>query len=88
MDTEKINRLTDALLAFVERTSKEAASETEVEVLPQVASVLVEIIKLNVYQTQNESYRRRKHLQYRNLLLSALICFFLGLVVQMFFKFF
>lgn len=25
---------------------------------------------------------------YRNLLLSALICFFLGLVVQMFFKFF
>ncbi len=48
MDTEKINRLTDALLAFVERASKEAASETEVEVLPQVASVLVEIIKLNV----------------------------------------
>lgn len=48
MDTEKINRLTDALLAFVERTSKEAASETEVEVLPQVASVLVEIIKLIV----------------------------------------
>lgn len=39
MDTEKINRLTDALLAFVERASKEAASETEVEVLPQVASI-------------------------------------------------
>ena len=36
------------LLAFVERASKEAASETEVEVLPQVASVLVEIIKLTV----------------------------------------
>ena len=47
-DTEKINRLTDALLAFVERASKEAASETEVEVLPQVASMLVEIIKLIV----------------------------------------
>lgn len=44
--------------------------------------------KVLYYQTQNESYRRRKHLQYRNLLLSALICFFLGLVVQMFFKFF
>lgn len=48
MDTEKINRLTDALLAFVERASKEAASETEVEVLPQVVSMLVEIIKLIV----------------------------------------
>lgn len=48
MDAEKINCLTDALLAFVERASKKAASETEVEVLPQVASVLVEIIKLNV----------------------------------------
>lgn len=48
MDTEKINRLTDALLTFVERAAKEAASETEVEVLPQVASVLVEIIELNV----------------------------------------
>jgi hypothetical protein len=48
MDTDKINRLTDALLAFVERVAKEAANETEVEVLPQVASVLVEIIKLNV----------------------------------------
>ena len=48
MDTEKINRLTDALLTFVERASKEAASETEVEVLPQVASMLVEIIKLIV----------------------------------------
>lgn len=44
--------------------------------------------KVLYYQSQNESYRRHKHLQYRNLLLSALICFFLGLVTQMFFKFF
>lgn len=47
MKNSKIDRLEDALLAFVERVSKkEATCETEVQVLPQVARVLVEIAKL------------------------------------------
>lgn len=46
MDKEKLNRLADALLDFVERTAKKATSETEVKALPEVAAVLIEIFKL------------------------------------------
>ena len=31
------------------------------------------------YQSQDESYKRYKHLQYRNLILEALLSFFIGL---------
>lgn len=46
MDKEKIERLENALLAFVEHAAKETAPETEVKVLPEAAQVLVEILKL------------------------------------------
>lgn len=46
MDKEKLNRLADVLLDFVERTAKKATSETEVKALSEVAAVLIEIFKL------------------------------------------
>ena len=46
MNKEKLDRLADALLEFVERTAQKATSETEVQALPEVASVLVEIFKI------------------------------------------
>ena len=46
MDNESVKSLESALLEFVERTSKKATSDTEVQVLPEVAAVLVEILKL------------------------------------------
>lgn len=46
MTKENIKRLEDALLDYVERvTEGRATHETEVEALPQVARVLVELIK-------------------------------------------
>ena len=46
LNKEKLDRLADALLEFVERTAQKATSETEVQALPEVASVLVEIFKI------------------------------------------
>lgn len=46
MDKEKLDRLSDVLLDFVERAAKKATSETEVKALPEVAAVLVEIFKI------------------------------------------
>lgn len=44
-DTEKVERIENALLVFIERVSeKEAASEAEVEALPEAANVLYRII--------------------------------------------
>ena len=47
MKNEKVDRLEDALLDFVERVcKKETTCETEVQVLPQVVRTLLEIAKL------------------------------------------
>ena len=46
MNEEKLDRLSDVLLDFVERAAKKATSETEVKALPEVAAVLVEIFKI------------------------------------------
>ena len=46
MNEEKLDRLSDVLLDFVERAAKKATSETEVKTLPEVAAVLVEIFKI------------------------------------------
>ena len=40
--------------------------------------------KMLYYETQDEGYRRYKHLQYRNLILEALLCFLLGLFAHFF----
>lgn len=40
MDAEKITRLEDALLNFVERATKESATKEELRALPAVADVL------------------------------------------------
>ena len=42
---DKLERLEDALLEFVERAAKSTATPVEVEALPRVAAVLVEISK-------------------------------------------
>ena len=41
--------------------------------------------KVLYYEAQDEGYRRYKHLQYRNLILEALLCFGLGLLADHFF---
>ena len=46
MNEEKLERLSDVLLDFVERAAKKATSETEVKALTEVAAVLVEIFNL------------------------------------------
>lgn len=46
MNNDAVERLKNALLEFVERTAKKATSDTEVLALPEVAAVLVEILKL------------------------------------------
>ena len=38
------------------------------------------------YKSQNESYKRYKHLCYRNLILEAALSFILGLLTVCFFK--
>jgi hypothetical protein len=42
--TETAERLSDALLAFVERAAKEGATTEEVRALPEVAHVLSELV--------------------------------------------
>ena len=47
IDSDSVERLKNALLEFVERTTKKATSDTEVQALPEVAAILVEILKLH-----------------------------------------
>ena len=42
--------------------------------------------KMLYYEAQDESYRRHKHMQYRNLLLPSLINFFLGIIIMVLIK--
>lgn len=46
MTEEQLEQLVALLLEFVERAAKKATSDTEVQALPEVAAVLVEIFKL------------------------------------------
>lgn len=41
---EKKDRLEDAILTFIERVVKEPSSDKEIEVLPQMAQVLNELL--------------------------------------------
>lgn len=55
MTTEQINEFERSLLEFVKRASKEYASPDEVEILPAVARVLVEVNR----DVQKGRYRAR-----------------------------
>ena len=42
----KISKLEDILLGFVERVSNEPSSEKETEILPKMAEILADLLKL------------------------------------------
>lgn len=44
--SEEQKRLEKALLGFIERASRDAASEKEVEVIPEAALALIELWKI------------------------------------------
>ena len=46
MEKTKRERLEDALLEFVERVSKQPSAENEVDILPQMAAILSELLRL------------------------------------------